>query len=142
MDQSVIGPDEPAQNDATDCGDIEWELYGSAREASVGYVPFANLDFSTAAKELCRTKRGELKRDSLGPADSTVVEHCPECGGDTLVAVCASNSTNLFCRNCVLCWQVEDGRTRRVNPWTCPGCQLVRTAGSEPSELSSASISS
>jgi len=141
MDQPVIGPDEAGQSDDTDCGDIEWELGGSAREASVGYVPFANLDFSTAAKELCRTKRKDLRQDWLGLAASPGLEYCLRCGGNVSIAVCASQNSNLFCRDCASCWQVKDGRTRRVNPWTCPGCQLVTTTSSEPFELSSASVS-
>lgn len=142
MHQPVIGPGQSGQNDDTDSDDIEWELCCSAREASVGYVPFANLDFSRAAMEVCQRRMEELRRDSPSPVDSTGLEQCPECSGKMLISVCAAHSTNFFCRNCALCWHVENGRAKRVNPWTCPGCQLVTTACFERFELVSASVSS
>jgi hypothetical protein len=45
MCQTVIDLDISDQNVNTAFDDIEWELCCSAREASFGFVPFANLDF-------------------------------------------------------------------------------------------------
>jgi hypothetical protein len=66
MHQSVIGPGESGQYEHAESDDIEWELCCSAREASVGYVPFANLDFTRAAMEMGRTRveQAEAERHS------------------------------------------------------------------------------
>lgn len=45
MRQTVIDLDISNRNVDTAFDDIEWELCCSAREASFGFVPFANLDF-------------------------------------------------------------------------------------------------
>jgi len=64
MHQSAISPGESGQNHDLESGDIEWELCCSAREAAVGYVPFANLAFTRAALEMGRTRveRAEAER--------------------------------------------------------------------------------
>jgi hypothetical protein len=51
MQQTVIGTDESGQNEGTAFDDSEWELCCSAREASFGFIPFANLDFTRLVKE-------------------------------------------------------------------------------------------
>jgi rubredoxin len=135
MHPSVISPDESGPSD-TEFDDIEGELCCSAREASFGSVPFANIDFAKVTTEICRKRMATQRRDSRGPADSTSLRHCPECGGKKLIPVLAGHSTNFFCPDCVFCWHVEAGRAARVNPWTCPECQLVTTAGFERREVS------
>jgi len=57
MQQTVIAPEKSEQNDDTEFDDIEWELCCSAREASLGFVPFANLDLTRAAMEYAQIRR-------------------------------------------------------------------------------------
>jgi len=47
MLDTVIGPGVCGESD-----DIESELYSSSREASVGFVPFANLDVWDIARKV------------------------------------------------------------------------------------------
>jgi len=54
MQQTAIRPDTSDQDEDTEFDDLEWELCCSAREASLGFVPFANLDFATLATEMRR----------------------------------------------------------------------------------------
>jgi len=58
MQLTVVHPDTSDQDHDSDFDDIEWELCCSAREASLGFVPFANLDFAKVVMELSR-KRAE-----------------------------------------------------------------------------------
>jgi len=51
-----------------------------------------------------------------------VIDTCPECGMDDLVAVHDGRRTNIFCNSCGACWWMSMGWVRRVNPSTCPGC--------------------
>ena len=60
MRQRVIDLDISNQNVDTAFDDIEWELCCSAREASFGFVPFANLDFG----EWRRSGRTGLKDET------------------------------------------------------------------------------
>ena len=53
---------------------------------------------------------------------------CPGCGSEKLVPVRAGEKMNFFCKDCVMCWHLEDGRTNLVDPQTCPGCLLGTTA--------------
>jgi len=101
MHQPVIGPGESGPSD-TEFDDIEWELCCSAREASVGYVPFANLDFARATLDVCRTRMEKLRRDSLSQADATSLTHCPECGGKKLIPVSATQHELLLPGLCLV----------------------------------------
>jgi hypothetical protein len=64
------------------------------------------------------------------------LKQCPECGGEKLIPVSSGERTNFFCQDCVLCWHLEGGRARVVDPQTCPGCQLGTTACFERWEVS------
>ena len=56
MLESVIGPEVGGEMD-----DIEWELYCSSREASVGWVPFVDRDVASMMRTL-GDSRIELER--------------------------------------------------------------------------------
>jgi len=56
------------------------------------------------------------------------LERCPGCGSKNLIPVNAGEQTNYFCDICVLCWQLEGRMAKIVDPQTCPGCQLGKTA--------------
>jgi hypothetical protein len=58
MQQAAIGPETYDHNDEADFDDVEWELCCSAREASFGYLPFANLDLTRAAMEYAQIRAG------------------------------------------------------------------------------------
>lgn len=58
MQQTAIGPERSDHDDDTEFDDIEWELRCSAREASFGFVPFANLDLARAALEWSQIRAG------------------------------------------------------------------------------------
>jgi hypothetical protein len=45
-----------------------------------------------------------------------VIDTCPECGSDDLVAVDDGRRTNIFCNSCGACWWMSMGWVRRVNP--------------------------
>jgi len=62
MQQTAIGPETSGQNDDAEFDDIEWELCCSAREASVGSLPFANLDLTRAAMEYAQIRAGMARR--------------------------------------------------------------------------------
>ena len=116
MSLVLIGPN--ASVDDNEFDDVDRELTRSAREVSCGCIPFANLDFTKAAK-------------------AARLEQCPECGGENLIPVFAGQDTNCFCEDCTSCWHREAGQVTRVNPWTCPGCQLWSAACFERFDLSS-----
>ncbi len=46
MERSVKEFETSSQNDDTAFDDLVWEMCCSAREASFGFVPFANFDFT------------------------------------------------------------------------------------------------
>lgn len=62
MQQTVIAPEKSEQDDDTEFDDIEWELCCSAREASLGFGPFANLDLTRAAMEYAQIPAGMARR--------------------------------------------------------------------------------
>lgn len=49
---------------------------------------------------------------------------CPDCGPVELYPVFDGEMTNFYCPLCGSCWHVELGFVARVNPATCPGCQI------------------
>jgi hypothetical protein len=65
------------------------------------------------------------------------LKHCPECSSEKLIRVSVGEEVNFFCRDCVLCWNLKNGRPVIVDPQTCPGCQLGTTACFERWEMSS-----
>ncbi len=74
---------------------------------------------------------GPMTADACGGTQGSGVvglDQCPECSGERLVPVRAGIETNLFCPECVLCWQVGPGYVAVVDPWSCPGCELGTTA--------------
>jgi hypothetical protein len=46
MQQTMVHHDLSDENEDTASEDVEWEMCCSTREASFGFVPFANLDFT------------------------------------------------------------------------------------------------
>ena len=65
------------------------------------------------------------------------LKHCPECNSEKLIPVSVGGEVNFFCRDCLLCWNLKNGRPVIVDPQTCPGCQLGTTACFERWEMSS-----
>jgi hypothetical protein len=57
-----------------------------------------------------------------GPFSGRLLERCPACGDDRLVAVIDDDEGNLLCTLCERCWHVELGRVSQVNPLTCMRC--------------------
>lgn len=53
---------------------------------------------------------------------------CPGCGSKGLIPVRAGEQMNFYCGICVLCWFLENGVANIVDPQTCAGCELGRTA--------------
>jgi hypothetical protein len=123
MSPMAMGLDASHKDDDTEFEDVDWEMCCSAREVSGGFVPFANLDFMRAAMTMRRPRVMEQDQHPLAPA----LSRCPGCGGENLVSALAGKRTNFFCQDCRVCWHHELERTTRVNPWTCPGCQLATT---------------
>jgi hypothetical protein len=66
MQQTITSPVESDQRDVAENDDIEWELSCSAREAGVGLVPFANLDFMKAAMEYAQLRAGTVRSGHQG----------------------------------------------------------------------------
>jgi len=71
VQETMVSPDESDQFDDAEFDDIEWELSCSAREAGVGFVPFANLDFTKAAREYAQIRTGVRAADEVA-SDSLV----------------------------------------------------------------------
>jgi len=133
MNQTVITPDEMVRMDPPDFDDVEEELCSSDREVACGFVPFAHLDIGVLA-----AGRGAAQaRERLSSTPMTRLARCPECDGENLIPVMAGRKMNLFCQECTLCWHTHGDEVIRVNPGTCPGCELVTTACFERFEMSS-----
>ena len=49
---------------------------------------------------------------------------CPNCGPVELHPVFDGEMTNFYCPLCGTCWHAELGFVARVDPATCPGCQI------------------
>jgi hypothetical protein len=62
----MIGLETSAQDEDTQCVDIESELCGSAREACVAYFPFMNLDLTRVAMEYAQFRDGVARRGQRG----------------------------------------------------------------------------
>ena len=62
MQQMATGPEQSDQDDDTEFDDIELEMWCSAREASLGFVSFANLDLTRAALEWAQIRAGMVCR--------------------------------------------------------------------------------
>jgi hypothetical protein len=135
MNQTVVAPDEMVRMDPSDFDDVEREMCSSDREVACGFVPFANLDMMgvlVAARSASRT------RERLPPSRMTRLVRCPECDGGNLISVMAGRKMNVFCQDCTRCWHIHGDEVTRVNPWMCPGCELVTTACFERFEMSAA----
>ena len=55
-------------------------------------------------------------------SDGWLLERCPACSADELVAVVDVDEPNFLCQACGRCWHVELGFVSRVDPATCTGC--------------------
>jgi len=71
------------------------------------------------SSEIDLRQTGMSRRGQFGLG---VIDTCPECGSDDLVAVHDGRGTNIFCKACGACWRMSMGWVTRVNPLTCPGC--------------------
>ena len=131
MNQTVIASDEMVGIDPSDLDDVEREMCSSDREVACGFVPFANLDIGVLAAARSASQAGER----LPPSRMTRLTRCPECNGEDVIPVMAERKMNVFCQDCTLCWHVHGDEVTRVNPWTCPGCELVTTACFERFEM-------
>jgi hypothetical protein len=67
MQQTMISSGDSGQNDDPEMDDIERELSCSTREACLGFVPFANLDFTRISKKMA--DQG-LDKQGRGPVSS------------------------------------------------------------------------
>jgi len=137
MIQSIVAHDEMVRMDPSDFDDVEWEMSSSDREVACGFVPFANLDMLSV---LAAARSASPTRERLPPSPMKRLARCPECDGENLISVMAGRKINVFCPDCTLCWHLQGDEVTRVNPWTCPGCELVTTACFERFEMSSAAV--
>ena len=61
----------------------------------------------------------DLRHEHSRVADGFV---CPNCWASRFEAVTDGKDVNFLCMSCGLCWHVELGYVRRVDPVTCRGC--------------------
>lgn len=66
MPGTIIPPERSGQDEDTDFDDIESELYSSAREACVAYLPFMNLDLTRVAMDYAQVRDGLVRRGRRG----------------------------------------------------------------------------
>ena len=59
-----------------------------------------------------------------GPSARYGLPGCLNCGPVELHPVFDGELTNFYCPLCGSCWHLELGFVVRINPDTCPGCQI------------------
>ena len=52
------------------------------------------------------------------------IDTCLDCGAVELRRVFDGELMNFLCTQCMSCWHVELGLIQRIDPQTCPGCDL------------------
>jgi hypothetical protein len=71
-----------------------------------------------------------------------LLERCPTCSSDALVAVLDVDEPNFFCPACGRCWHVELGFVSRVDPLTCVTCQGLGDCAADLPSVASGETSS